>query len=93
MESVHDSHRGRVYGIFITAGGFLGNIAPWVIGVWVEKLGVKSSEPRSYLPLYSALSLLMLGSLAGLPFLYGIRRCEHIIEPANSSSRRLLALP
>jgi hypothetical protein len=78
MEAVHDPVRGRVYGVYLTVGGLVGNLSPWLVGDWVEKLGAKASSPGSYFPLYTVLSLSLLASLAGLPFLHAIRKREHI---------------
>lgn len=76
MESVHDSVRGRVFGLFITIGGIVGNLAHWLMGAWVRSLGPASDNSGSYYPLYAMLSLLVLLSLAGLPCLQAIRKRE-----------------
>lgn len=76
MESVPDSVRGRVFGLFITAGGLLGSISHWIVGVAVKKLGADVSSPASYYSLYYFLALMILVSLAGLPCLHAIRRRE-----------------
>ena len=76
MESVPDSIRGRVFGLFITVGGLLGNLAHWAVGNWVKKLGVNSSNPSAYYSLYGTLAILILLSLIGLPLLNAIRKRE-----------------
>jgi len=81
MESVHESVRGRAFGLFITVGGLVGNISHWAVGNWVEQLRGRAVSPASYYPLYGVLSLLVLLSLAALPCLHAIRRREHA-EPA-----------
>jgi len=84
MESVHDSVRGRVFGLFITIGGIVGNLAHWFVGAWVRSLGPASDDPSSYYPLYAMLSLLVLLSLAGLPCLHAIRKRERGAESEAS---------
>ena len=39
MESVPDAVRGRVFGLFITVGGLIGNLSHWTVGVKVKGLG------------------------------------------------------
>jgi MFS family permease len=39
MESVPDAVRGRVFGLFITIGGLLGNLSHWIAGDAVKRLG------------------------------------------------------
>jgi len=80
MESVPDSIRGRVFGLFITVGGLIGNFSHWVVGSWVHKLGGAASHLESYLPLFGLLSILMGLSIAGLPLLNAIRKREHLPE-------------
>src|SRR6202035_1581686 len=77
MESVPDSVRGRVFGLFITMGGFLGNISHWAVGAAVKKLGPNAASPQAYYPLYGVLASLVLCSLIGLPCLNAIRKREH----------------
>ena len=78
MESVHDSVRGRVFGLFITVGGVFGNVSHWAVGHWVERLRGQAGTAASYYPLYGLLALLVLLSLAGLPCLHAIGRREHV---------------
>jgi MFS family permease len=76
MESVHASVRGRAFGFFITIGGVVGNLAHWVMGIWVQCLGSRGTENAAYYPIYATLSLFILLSLLGLPILRHIRREE-----------------
>jgi len=39
MESVPAGVRGRVFGLWITIGGLVGNLAHWLSGSWVESIG------------------------------------------------------
>lgn len=78
MESVPDAVRGRVFGLFITVGGLLGNVAHWFAGRWVEHLGAGAAEPSRYHDFYLLLALLLLLSLPGLLCLREIRNREHL---------------
>lgn len=81
MESVPDAVRGRVFGIFITVGGLLGNLAHWVMGRWVETLGLAASDPARYRTMYGLLAVIAVLSLLGLPCLQRIRKREGLILP------------
>jgi MFS family permease len=78
MDSVPDAVRGRIFGLFITVGGLVGNLAHWLVGSWIHKLGARASWANSYLPLYAVLSVLVVCSVIGLPLLHAIRKREHI---------------
>ncbi|MEQ2010318.1 MAG: MFS transporter [Limisphaerales bacterium] len=82
MESVPDAVRGRVFGLFITVGGILGNIAHWFAGRWVEHLGAGAAEPARYHDFYLLLAALLLASLPGLLCLREIRNREHLEKAA-----------
>jgi MFS transporter, FSR family, fosmidomycin resistance protein len=78
MESVPDAVRGRVFGLFITVGGILGNLAHWLAGRWVERLGPNAGEPASYHGFYLLLAALLVASLPGLLCLREIKKQEHL---------------
>jgi len=78
MKSVPDTVRGRVFGVFITFGGLIGNLSHWMVGNWVKGLGAKAHLPDSYYRLYGFLALLLVLSLLGLPCLHAIRRREKL---------------
>lgn len=78
MESVPDAVRGRIYGMFITVGGLVGQLSHWVAGYLVNHLGDSAHRVQSYYPLYGALAGLLLVSLIGLPCLHAIRKREHL---------------
>jgi MFS family permease len=86
MESVPDHVRGRVFGLFITIGGLIGNLAHWLAGSWVKALGAGAGSPANYYNLYALLSFFALLSLLGMPCLYAIRRRERAAQAATSSS-------
>jgi MFS family permease len=77
MLAVHDAVRGRAFGLWITIGGLLGNLSHWQVGRWVEGFGERASQPVTYYPLYGALALMLLASLAGLLCLDAVQRREH----------------
>ncbi len=89
MESVHDSVRGRVFGLFITVGGLIGNLSHWAVGNWVKHLGENNNSPGAYTPQFGLLALFVLFSLIGLPCLHAIRKKEILAhsdltpDPAN----------
>jgi MFS family permease len=76
MGSVPHHVRGRVFGIFITIGGILGNLAHWGMGAYVKHLGPSGTEPKSYYAIYAGLALLIGLSLLGLPCLKALKRKE-----------------
>jgi len=82
MESVPDAVRGRVFGLFITVGGILGNLAHWLAGRWVERLGADAGEPASYHGFYLLLAALLVASLPGLLCLREIKKREHLEKSA-----------
>lgn len=90
MESVPDAVRGRVFGLFITIGGLLGNLSHYIDGRWVESYGARSLEVRTYYGIYNWLAVFLLLSLAGLPCLSILRRREKI--PAARSSEKPMPL-
>jgi MFS family permease len=76
MSSVPHHVRGRVFGVFITIGGILGNLAHWAMGAYVKHLGPESARPESYYGVYAILGGLIGLSLLGLPCLKALRRKE-----------------
>lgn len=76
MESVHPSVRGRAFGFFITIGGVVGNLAHWLMGLWVQTLGPRANNPAAYYPIYTTLAAFILLSLLGLPILRHLREEE-----------------
>ena len=76
MDAVPDAVRGRVFGLFITIGGLLGNLSHYIVGKWVDSFGPRATEVETYYPLYGWLAVFLLASLLGLPCLRGIRKRE-----------------
>ena len=84
MLAVHDSVRGRAFGLWITIGGLIGSLSHWLVGHWVEDFGERASQPQSYFVVYGVLAVLLVLSLVGLPALEAVRRREHHVEPGIS---------
>lgn len=84
MESVPDAVRGRVFGLFITVGGLIGNLSHWLVGDAVKRMGDGAHASASYFTLYAVLSGLIVLSLAGLPCLHAIRKREHLESAAHA---------
>jgi len=81
MEAVPDSVRGRVFGFFITIGGSIGSLAPWILGEWVRNLGDSAAgNPAAFYAPYGLLTATVLISLMGLPCLHAIRKREDALE-------------
>lgn len=88
MLAVHDSVRGRAFGLWITIGGLLGNLSHWIIGHIVEGFGARASQPESFYGTYVMLAVFLMISLVGLPALQAVQRREHPetggVKPASS---------
>jgi MFS family permease len=82
MLAVHDSVRGRAFGLWITIGGSIGNLSHWLVGRWVDGFGLRATDARTYYGLYAGLAAALLVSLIGLPLLERIRRREVDAEHA-----------
>jgi FSR family fosmidomycin resistance protein-like MFS transporter len=87
MQSVPDGVRGRVFGLFITVGGLLGNLSHWIVGEAVRRMGASAHEAASYFPLYGILAGMIFLSLLGLPCLHAIRKREHLEEGEGDESK------
>lgn len=85
MESVPDAVRGRVFGIFVTGGGIIGNLSHWAVGAKVKHLGGAAHSASAYYPIYAALGVLTLLSLAGLFCLHAIQRREGSVAPTAAA--------
>jgi len=77
MQAVHDSVRGRAFGLWITVGGLIGSLSHWLVGHWVEGFGTQATQPDAYFRVYAMLAVLLMLSAAGLFCLDGVRRREH----------------
>jgi MFS family permease len=78
MESVPDGVRGRIYGMFITVGGLVGQLSHWIMGEQVKRMGEGAHAAASYHTIYYALAGMVLLTLLGLPCLKNIRKKENV---------------
>jgi hypothetical protein len=92
MEAVPDEVRGRVFGLFITVGGLIGNSSHWAVGAWVKSLGERAETVSAYYPGYAVLAGLLIVSLLGLPCLRAIRKREHL-KPTEPDDDRAVHQP
>lgn len=76
MESVSDSVRGQIYGLFLMAGGIVGNLGHWFAGKWVHSMGADASNYRNYGQVYVILAMLVLLSIGGLACLRALKKKE-----------------
>lgn len=83
MNAVPHHVRGRVFGVFITIGGILGNLAHWLMGSWVERLADSANRAASYPPIYRCLAVLMILALFALPCLRALRKREQAAAAAG----------
>lgn len=87
MEAVPDEVRGRVFGLFITVGGLIGNSSHWAVGAWVKSLDERAYTLSAYYPGYAVLAGLLIVSLLGLPCLKAIRKREYLKSPNRADDR------
>jgi MFS transporter, FSR family, fosmidomycin resistance protein len=76
MKVFPDSARGRMFGLFITVGGMVGNLSHWVVGRWVHELGPAGRTTAAYAPIYATLAGLIVVSLAAIPCLRWFRAAQ-----------------
>ena len=82
MQAVPDAMRGRVFGLFITVGGLVGNSSHWVVGRHVEALGPAAHTTASYHVPFALLGGLVMVSLLGLPCMRALRSRESAAPPS-----------
>lgn len=88
MAAMPHHFRGRVFGIFLTVGGIVGNLAHWLMGAYVKHLGSASAHVESYYGIYALLGLLIGLSLIGLPCLLAVNRRESIPMATQLSTQK-----
>jgi MFS family permease len=60
------AYRGRVSGLFVLVGGFIGNLAHWILGWWVENLGEQAEQISAYQSSFTTLGCFVFLSLSGI---------------------------
>ncbi len=88
MLAVHDSVRGRAFGLWIMIGGLLGSLSHWIIGHVVEGFGSRASQRESFYATYGVLACLLILSLVGLPCLQAVQRREHLAAAGVKSATK-----
>ncbi len=73
MESVPDAIRGRVFGLFITVGGLVGNAAHWAMGAFVQGMGGAAGNAASYRPAFTLLAAGVAASMLALPLFHRLK--------------------
>lgn len=91
MHAVPDPVRGRVFGLFMTVGGFIGNLSHWIVGAEVKSMGDAASTPAAYQPLYAAMAALIVVSLTGLLCLHALRKRENLAAVQSSKETTSLS--
>jgi MFS family permease len=86
LTSVPVAVRGRVFGVFLTVVGLVGNLGHWWAGARVKNLGLAAADATAYYGIYATLAALMLVSLAGLPCLRALRRREGLADDRGESA-------
>lgn len=86
MLAVHDSVRGRAFGLWITIGGLLGSLSHWIIGHVVRSFGAHANEPQQFYTTYAVLAVMLMASLVGLPLLQAVQRRERPESSPGKSS-------
>jgi MFS family permease len=93
MESVHDSVRGRVYGLFIMMGGIVGSLGHWFAGKWVHHLAKGAASAQTYIGVYAVLGTLILLSIGGLVCLSTLKRKDAPKTASNSAPHSIGGTP
>jgi predicted MFS family arabinose efflux permease len=74
MEGVHDSLRGRTFGMFITVAGVIASLAHWAMGRAADSLHQRATEPLAYTGWFAMLGVLLVLGLSGIPALRWSRK-------------------
>ena len=60
LERVASEFRGRVVGLFLLIAGTFGALGPWVMGAWVDKLGVRAGIQTGYFGPFAVIGVCMI---------------------------------
>lgn len=69
LERVAAPLRGRIYGLFLTIAGTIANTAPWLMGWWTDRFGTAAAHPRTYLPPFVTLGLMVAAASLAAPLI------------------------
>ena len=78
MDAAPNAYRGRISGLFVLVGGFIGNLAHWLLGWRVEYLGKEASQIGAYQSSFTALGCLVVISLSGI---FGLQYLSKLWNP------------
>jgi len=76
LERVAPQVRGRVVGQFLTIAGTMSSTAPFVMGYWTDRLGIRATQPSAYIPLFVTLGALMIVASACTPLIARLGEVE-----------------
>jgi len=77
---VPDELRGRIFGLFLSIAGLIGNLGHWQAGVWVNHLGPDAHTASAYRPLFAGLALLVALAPLAMP---ALRRLQQQHQPRS----------
>ena len=88
LERVAPQVRGRVVGLFLTIAGTYSSTAPFVMGLYTDRLGERASQPLAYVPLFATLGVLMLAATGCAPIIarLGDVDASAAIEPVTQTT-------
>jgi MFS family permease len=92
LERVAPAVRGRVVGVFLSAGGTWAGLAAWCMGYWTDRLGDRALVPSGYIGPFIALGVMMIVASFS-PLLIrrmGTPSTENPISPAEEISPRTM---
>jgi MFS family permease len=68
LERVSSEFRGRVVGLFLLIAGTFGALGPWVMGAWVDRLGLRADVQTGYFGPFALIGACMiLAAVASRP--------------------------
>ena len=81
MEAAPKAYRGRISGLFVLVGGFIGNLAHWILGWWVEHLGDDAGQISAYQSSFTTLGCFVVISLFGI---FGLQYLFKVWNPVET---------
>lgn len=86
LERVAGELRGRVVGLFLVIAGTLSACGPWVMGLWTDLLGGRSTQPLAYLPIFGVIGGLMAVAITAVPLIARLGPVQgEAIEPFSET--------
>jgi MFS family permease len=69
LERVSAAVRGRVVGLFLVIAGTFASTGPWVMGWWIDRLGLRASDPHAYAAPFGLLGAMMAVATLSTPII------------------------